>query len=171
MRPEKELLLNEIQEKIEASQAMVVATYDRLEPNRSWDLRGQLAQTGSLFEVVRKRVFLKAAERSGIKFDPDVLRGHVGVLFISQTDAIAPLKTLCKFSADNPQTLEVLCGRIEGRHCSGADMKELALLPGQDQMRAEFIALLVAPMSGLAATLEAILAGPLSVIEQKATKE
>ena len=67
MRDEKKLLLDEIKQKIDSSSAMIITRYDRLPPNLSWDFRDQLTKSGSLFEVVRKRIFLKAAEMSGIK--------------------------------------------------------------------------------------------------------
>ena len=46
MRKEKQLLLNEIKEKIDASTAMIVTRYDKLEPNMSWRLRDQLGKVG-----------------------------------------------------------------------------------------------------------------------------
>ncbi|MBI3508142.1 MAG: 50S ribosomal protein L10, partial [Chlamydiia bacterium] len=60
MRKEKQLLLNEIKEKIDGAKAIFVTRYEKLEPNTSWQLRDRLHQAGCLFEVVRKRVFLKA---------------------------------------------------------------------------------------------------------------
>jgi hypothetical protein len=39
MRKEKELLLKEVQDKIQTSTGMIIASYDKLEPNTSWRLR------------------------------------------------------------------------------------------------------------------------------------
>jgi large subunit ribosomal protein L10 len=167
MRDEKQLLLNEIKEKIDGSTSMIVARYEKLPPNGSWILRSRLAKSGSLFEVVRKRVFLKAAEMSGVKLDESILKGHIGVVFVNQPDAMEPAKTLVKFSEENAQTLEVLCGQIEGKIVPGAEVVMLSKLPGINEMRAELIALLVSPMSHTLSVMEAAISGPLSVIEQK----
>lgn len=171
MRPEKELLLNEIKEKIEASKAMVIASYTQLAPNLSWGFRDQLGKTESLFEVVRKRVFLKAAQQMGITLDASLLTGHIGVLFVQAKDAQPAAKVLLKFSEENQQMLEIVCGQIEGKVYSGADVKELAMLPGMDQMRSEIIALLTAPMSGMLAVLEAAMEKAPQQLEEKTTKE
>jgi len=112
MRDEKKLLLKEIKDKIDASTALVVTRYEKLPPNAAWDLRNKLAKMGSLFEVVRKRVFLKAAEVSGIKIDGSLLTGHIGVMFINQPDAMAPAKLLSKFSEENSNTLEQIEGHF-----------------------------------------------------------
>ena len=100
MRKEKELLLNEIKEKIDASTAMIVARYDRLEPNTSWKLRELLEKSGSLFEVVKKRVFIKAAEKSGVKIDDALLSGNIAVVFVNQPDAMVPAKAMMLIPAD-----------------------------------------------------------------------
>lgn len=167
MRPEKELLLNEIREKIDAAKAVIVARYDKLEPNTAWLLRDLLLKSGCIFEVVRKRVFAKAAAAAGIKFDEALLKGHLGVAFIGQDDAMPSAKAIFKFSEDNGKILEVLCGQIEGKMVPGSEIEMLAKLPGMDEMRATLLGLFVSPMSHTLSVLEAIMAGPLSVLEQK----
>ena len=167
MRQGKELLLTEIREKINASKAMIVTRYDKLAPNLSWQFRDQLAKSGGSFEVVRKKIFLKAAEEAGFHVNKELLKGHVGIAFIHQMDAMPSAKLIYKFSADNGQLLEVLCGQIEGKLVPGADLEILSKLPGMDEMRAILVGLFVSPMSQMLAVLEAIMAGPLSADEQK----
>ena len=167
MRKEKELLLNEIKDKIDASTAMIVASYDKLEPNKSWQLRELLNKSGSLFEVVRKRVFVKAAEKAGVKIDASLLSGHIGVVFVNQPDAMAPAKVVFKFSQENGKIIRVLCGQIEGKMMPGAEVEMLSQLPGMDEMRAIMIGLFTSPMSQMLSVLEAFIADRSSVIEQK----
>lgn len=165
MRREKQLLLNEIQEKIDSASAMIVTSYNQLPPNLSWNLRDQLAKADSHFEVMRKRVFLKAAEKSGLKFDESALKGHVGVVFIKGEDAAAPAKVVMKFSEANSNILEMLCGQIEGKMMPGSDIQTLSKLPGINEMKAELIGLFIAPMAQLLSVFEAMIERPLA--EQK----
>jgi large subunit ribosomal protein L10 len=167
MRQEKQLLLDEIKEKIDASTAMIVTNYKSLPPNTSWKLRDLLAKQGSVFEVVRKRVFLKAAEKSGVVFDASLLDGHVGVVFVNQPDAMEPAKVVCKFSDENQAIMRVLCGQVEGKLVSGVDLVALSKLPSLNEMRAIFLGLLTSPMSQTLSVLEAVTAESLSVLEQK----
>jgi large subunit ribosomal protein L10 len=167
MRAEKKLLLDEIKQKIDSSKAMLITRYDRLAPNVSWEFRDQLAKSGSLFEVVRKRIFLKAAEMCGFKIDESMLTGHIGIVFVQQDDAIPSAKVVFKFSEDNQNILSVVCGKIEGVIYKSSDVEMLAKLPGINELRSEFIALLVSPMSELLSVLEAVLAEPVSILEQK----
>ena len=167
MRPEKQLLLNEIREKIDASSAMIVTRYQQLEPNASWALRHLLSKQGSLFEAVNKRMFLKALEQAGIEVDVSHFEGHIGVVFVSDQDAMSPIKTVFQFSTEHGDLFKVICGYLEGRLVPGLEVEMLSKLPSLDEMRAHFIALLVAPMSQLLAVMEAVMAEPLSVLEQK----
>lgn len=167
MRPEKQLLLDEIKQKIDASSAMIVARYDKLEPNLSWDFRDRLAKSGCLFEIVRKRIFVKAAALSGIQVDETALEGHIGVVFVNQPDAMAPAKLLFKFSEENGGILSVVCGQIEGKMMPGKEVEALSKLPGMDELRAQLLSLFVSPMSQMLSVLEAVMSGPLSVLEQK----
>ncbi len=171
MRAEKQLLLDEIIEKIDASKAIIITKYDRLPPNLSWKFRGDLAKAGCLFEVVRKRVFLKAAKLSGLDLDASLFQGHIGVAFVQKDDAIAPAKVVFKFSGENQNILSVICGRIEGKMYSGMEVEQLSKLPGFNEMRSELIALFIAPMTHTLSVLEALMDKTLSVIDQKSQQE
>lgn len=167
MRPEKELLLDEVKQKLDASTAWIVTRYQKLEPNTSWQFRDTLSKNGSNFEVVKKRVFLKAATLAGVQVDETLFKGHIGVVFVNQPDAMATAKAVFKFSDENSQMLEVICGQIEGKIVPGAEIDMLSKLPGIDEMRATMLGLFTSPMSQLLAVFEAVMAEPLSVIEQK----
>ena len=171
MRPEKELLLNEVKSKIDASTAMIITRYDKLEPNVSWQLRDRLAKSGSLLEVVRKRVFVKAIQQAGISIDETALKGHIGVVFINQPDAMASTKVIYKFSEENGQILQVLYGQLDGKIVPGSDLEIMSKLPGINEMRALLLGLFTAPMSHFLSVLEAVMAEPLSVINQKSQSE
>jgi large subunit ribosomal protein L10 len=167
MRKEKGLLLDEIREKIDSSNAMIVTSYTQLPPNTSWDFRSQLANVGSSFEVVHKRLFLKAAEMSGISIAGADLNGHIGVVFVQQKDAMPSAKTVLRFSGDNQNILRIVYGKIDGITYYGPDMELLSRLPEINELRSQFLALLVSPMSQLLAVFEAAMAKPVSAAEQK----
>ena len=167
MRKEKPLFLNEIKEKIDQSKAMIVTSYDKLEPNTSWLLRELLAGSKDQFEVVKKRLFLKAAESSGIKLDGSLLKGHIGVVFVSHDDLVASVKKVFKFSESNQNLLQMIFASEEGKITPGSELEILAKLPGLDEMRATLLALFVSPMSQLLSVFEAVMANPLSTNEKK----
>ncbi len=166
MRQEKQLLLDEIKAKIDGSNAIVVTRYQNFTPNLASQFRSQLLQAGGDFEVVRKRIFLKAAESSGIQFNPETLEGHIGIVF-SEKDPVGVIKTLIQFSKDNEEIFSILGGRFDGNLCSARDVVEISKLPSKEEMRSQFLALLEAPLSQTLSTMESLLTSVMYCLENK----
>lgn len=170
MRAEKQFLLDEIQEKIVRSKAIVVASYQKLAPNAANEFRNNLRKQGGDLEVVRKRIFAKAAKASGMTLDEDTLQGHIALIFTTE-DPVVMTKTIFGFSKENGDTLTVLGGRVEGQVCTASDVERISKLPGKDEMRAQFLGTLEAPMSQSLAVVEALLSSVMHCIENKCQEQ
>lgn len=166
MRKEKQLLLDEIKDKMHQSKALVVAKYQGINPNMASDLRIKLAKSGGAFSVVKKRILMKAAEKEGLNLKHEVLQGHIGVVFAFD-DPVQTTKAIYQFSKDNAEALMVLGGKFEGKFFSAADVKAISELPSKEEMRAQFLGLLEAPMAQTLSTMDAILTSILHCIENK----
>ncbi|NGX60739.1 MAG: 50S ribosomal protein L10 [Chlamydiae bacterium] len=170
MRDEKQLLLDEIKEKIENSKGFILTRYEGLHAQRARAFRDCIANAGGEYEVVPKRVFLKAIQAAGIEFDAQTLQGHVGVVFATE-DPTALAKSTVKYGEDNGQSVIVLGGRIDGEFCSAEDVEAIAKLPSQKELRASIVGLLEAPMSQTVGVVQSLLTCLLYCIEQKSNKE
>ena len=116
MRSEKQFLLDEIKEKIDGSQAFLITRYGKMNPNLASDFRGILLQAGGDFEVVKKRILLKAAAEAGCTIQPELLDGyHIGVVFAKE-DPIQTTKAVFKFRQDNEEILLNLSYRRNHTH-------------------------------------------------------
>jgi large subunit ribosomal protein L10 len=166
MRPEKQFLLDDIKDRIAASQAIVLARYKRLEPNASAAFRNDLAKFGGTLEVVKKRILVKAAQVAGVELDPALLQGHIAVVFAHQ-DPIETTKVIYQFCKANEEVLEVIGGRFEGAFCSASDVEQISKLPSKDEMRAQFLGTLEAPLSQTLAVIEALLTSVIYCLDNK----
>ena len=155
MRKEKTLLLDEIKEKVDASKAMIVLKYNKLEPNASWELREALAKSGGFLEVVQKRVFMKALEMSNIEIDGSQFEGHIGAVFVGGEDSTPCIKDVFDFSKNNGDIFKMIAGMLDGKVVPGSDLEILAKLPGMNDMRATMLGLFTAPMSQLLSVMQA----------------
>lgn len=170
MRPEKQLLLDEIKEQIDTSKALFFTRYGRLTPNKAHELRETIIKSGGNFEVVRKRILIKAASDANVSLDKDMLEGHVAVVFV-EGDPIAMAKTIFGFTKDNEDLLTILGGQFEGKPCSAQEVEQLSKLPGKDEMRAQLLSVFEAPMSQTLAVMEALLTSVMHCLENKANAE
>lgn len=170
MRQEKQLLLNEIKEKIDVSEALVVTQYRSFDPNVSADFRACLEQTGAELKVVKKRILLKAAENSGITLSAFTMQGHIAVVFANQ-DPISATKVIYQFCQDNEKNVEVVGGCFEGEICSAADVKQISQLPSKKEMQAQFLSVLEAPMAQVLSVVQSLLTGVIYCLDNKNQQE
>lgn len=169
MRKEKQYLLDDLKSKIEASKAFIVTRYTAMSANDMSTFRKAITDAECDFEVVSKRVFIKAAEEHGIEFKKENLQGHIGIV-IADEDYITAAKEVRKFSKGS-ETLEILAGYIEGKLYDEASVVKLSELPNLDEMRAQFIGTLEAPMSQTLSTFESLLTSIIYCLDNKAKQE
>jgi large subunit ribosomal protein L10 len=169
MRPEKDLLKQEIKNKIQNFQSFLIMQYNALNANAANEFRRNIGKGGGEVEIVRKRVLMKAAEDAGLELNLADLPGHIGIVFFGQ-DPIESTKTVIQFGKEKENTIKVLGGRFDGQMYSGEDVERLSTLPGKDEMRAQLLSVFEAPLSQTLAVIEALLTSVPYCLENK-TKE
>lgn len=166
MRPEKQLLKDEVKDKIDRFDSFVIMQYAGLTANTANEFRREIGKRGGDVAVMRKRILVKAAEDAGLSLDSSLLNGHIGIVFLGE-DPIETTKAVFRFSQDKEKVIQVLGGRFEGRLYGGADVEKLSQLPSLEQMRAQFLSVLEAPMSQTLAVIEAALTSVIYCLDNK----
>ena len=170
MKHEKQLLLDEIQGQIQQSPSYLIAQYAKLSANKANEFRRQMAKIGVDFEVVRKRVLVKAAAQAGIPLDVKSLPGHIG-LIVPKNDPVEATKAVLQYSSGNENCFQLLGGRVEGLHVGKEDMKRLSELPTKPEMRAQFLGLLEAPLAQTLAVMDALLSSVVYCLDNKSKEQ
>lgn len=170
MRQEKQILLDEIKGHMESYPSFVVMRHVGLTANTVSDFRRDVAKKGGNVEFVRKRVLVKAAEAAGIPLTLEMLPGHIGLVFVPQ-DPIELTKFVFQFSKDNEAGVEILGGRFEGKLYGASQVEMLSSLPSKDEMRAQFLGTLEAPLSHTLSVLDAILSSVVYCLDNKCKQE
>ncbi len=168
MREEKKLLLDEIKEKIDSSSSLIITKFTDITTAESWNFRNVLLKHTAEMEVVKKRIFLKAFEKSGYKCNIEQLEGQIAIIFIKD-DPIDAVKTIFEFCKQTNK-LEVLRGEIDDKTYDRQDLLILSKLSTKDELRAEFLSLLEAPMSGVVSVIDSLLTSILFALEEKKKK-
>lgn len=170
MKQEKQLLLDEIEVEMGDVNPFIVLSYSKFGANLSNLFRGEVDKIGGSLTMVRKRVLVKAAKEKGIDLSVDQLPGHIGLISVGN-DFLETAKFLFKFAKENDKAIEVRGGRFEGKFHSGKTIEMLSQLPGKDEMRAQLLGTLQAPLAETLSVIEAILTSVMHCLENKATKE
>lgn len=156
MRREKQMLLDEIKEKIENANGLIVARYKSLSGAKSRLLRDTVATANGEFEVVKKRIFSKAMKQSRYKCDVEHFTGDIGIFFAFD-DAVALSKVALKYGDANNGAIELVGACVEGSWLSASEINVLAKLPGINEMRSQIVGTIAAPMQEILALFEAYL--------------
>lgn len=166
MKQEKQLLLDEVEGHLKKHPAFVIIKYQGLTANKANAFRRELSKLGGNIEVMRKRLLIKAAAASGIQIDFDALPGHIGIVLAGH-EPFEVTKAVFKFSQENEKAVEVIGGRFEGKLYNGEQVKALSTLPSKDEMRAQFLGTLEAPMAQTLAVMNALLTSVVFCLDNK----
>lgn len=146
------------------AKSVVFADFQGVSVKEFQDLRAKLREAGVKFKVAKKTLIRLAAKDQGFEEVPaEVLEGPVGAAF-SMEDEVIAAKLLHNFGKKN-DNLKLRGAIFEGRILSVAETKELAQIPGKDELISKFIYLVKSPISGFHGVLNNTLAGFVRVLD------
>jgi len=106
--------------------------------------------------VAKNSVARRALKGSGFDAVVKTIEGPCGLIFVNEEPIIVS-KALCNFSKGHEQ-LKLEAAFLEDKVLVQKDIEALAKLPGKEVLRAQLVALLNSPISGLVVTLNRVLA-------------
>lgn len=166
MRKEKQFLLDEISDQLEANSSFVLISYQGVTANQMNEFRRDILKMDGGVEFVKKRLLIKAADKLGVSLQLGELPGHIGLVLVKQ-DPIEITKQVFKFRTQTDKKVDVVGGRIDGLLLNGADVKTLSELPSKDEMRAQLLATFEAPLSHTLSVMDAIMTSVVYCLDNK----
>jgi large subunit ribosomal protein L10 len=146
LRSDKERIVGELTERLQATETLIVADYRGLTMKEVDALRGELLQHGARFTIVKNSLTRRAAEAAGADTVLALLDGPTAIAFLeTDGDPVAVAKALAE-TARATKVLEVRGGVLEGRVMSADEVGELAKLPPEDVLRGQVLGAVAAPL-------------------------
>ena len=146
LRSDKERIVGELTERLQATETLIVADYRGLTMKEVDALRGELLQHGAKFTIVKNSLTRRAAEAAGADSVLALLDGPTAIAFLeTDGDPVAVAKAL----SDTARTTKVLAvrgGVLEGRVMTADEVNELAKLPPLDALRGQVLGAVAAPL-------------------------
>lgn len=163
-RQRKEQIVQEIKEKLETSPSVVLADYRGLNVGQVTTMRAELRNEGIEFKVLKNSLISLAAQEIGIEGLEVYLEGPTAVAFAKE-DPVAPAKILMKYTRQF-KALELKGGVVEGKTADLEAIKALAELPSREELLAQVLRGMQAPLSGFASVLSGTLRNFVYVLEE-----
>lgn len=163
-------LLAALKENLErAHGSFFLVNYQGLSAKETHALRQALKENGARLFVAKNTLIRIALEELGLP-KLDGLSGPSAVVFYQ--DPVAAAKALQEFSKKNPKGIpEAKGGLLQGQVLSAKDLLALAELPTMDELRAELVGVLQAPMAELVGVLGGVARELVGILEAYAEKK
>lgn len=162
LKAQKKELAGAYLERLKQGRNVTVLSFDKIPVNEVNKLRMQVADAQGALQVVKKRVFLKAADGQFDGLTLDQATAAVMLLYsYNDADEYAPLKavhTVTKGWKKEKKDYEVgyVWGWFDNAWKQSSWVAELAGLPTKEELVGKFLFLLNHPVSSFARALQAI---------------
>lgn len=166
LKQEKERVVAELAERLQASETLLVADYRGLDMVEIDAVRTELIKHGARFTVVKNTLTKRAAEQAGVPELNEFLDGPTAIAFVGDGDMVAVAKAL-NDSAKQTKILALKGGILAGKPISADDVRELAALPPMEQLRGQVLGAIVAPLNAIAGLVNAPLQNLLGLVDAR----
>ncbi len=152
---EKQAVVASLTEEIQKASAGVLVDYKGITVAEDTSLRAELRENNVNYTVVKNTLFRRAVDNAGLNELDSVLNGTTS-LAISDGDPIAPLRIISKYSKQLGNRFNIKAGFMEGKILPMEDIEALSELTSKDDLVAQLLGMMFAPLTSLAIVLKAI---------------
>lgn len=172
-RQRKEENVAQLQDQLSQLKLMVMTDYRGLTVPEISELRANLRAEGITYSVTKNTLLRIAAKNTEnlVDIDPSTFVGPMA-LAISTEDEVAPARVVFQYAKQH-DALEIV-GAVtgDGKVLTPAEVKALATLPTREQLIAQVVGTIAAPLSGLVGVMGANVRGIVTVLNAiKESKE
>ncbi len=150
----KKAMVQKLVERLNNSQAGVLADYRGLTVDQDTELRRKLREANVEYTVIKNSIIHFAVKEAGLEGLDSILEGPTALATCSD-DVVSPAKVLCDFAKKNEQ-LEIKGGFVEGAVISIDEVKKYASIPTKDVLISKMMGSMLSPIGALARALQAM---------------
>ena len=171
---EKVKKVEELNGLFQKAQSAVLADYQGIEAAELTQLRSHMRVRSVDFRVIKNTLARQAAKNTPFELLDDEFKGPIS-LVLSYEDPVAPAKALAEFvKTGAPKSPKVICGVVEGKKITSAEVKALADLPSKEVLVSQLLAVFNGPATnfvGVFGSLLRKLVGTLDAVREKKASE
>lgn len=150
----KKVAVADIKKLVGEAKSIVLVDYRGLTVSQDTALRKTMRENNIVYKVLKNTLFKKALEELNISGLDEALNGTTAFAFGLDDETAAP--RVIKNAMKDYTNLQVKAGVLGTKAITEAEVKTLANIPAKDQLVAQLLYVLNAPVSGLARALKAI---------------
>ena len=153
----------EMKERLANNSIAIASKYVGMNVAKATDLRRRLRESGIEFKVYKNNLARLALRELGMEAAADCMEGPTAWAFCK--DPVAPAKILKEFGKEVPFVV-MMGGVLEGQPVTAAQLDALANLPPREQLIAQVVGTLAAPLRNTVGVLSALPRNLVNVLDQ-----
>ncbi len=171
LREKKEAEVEKLAEKFTKSKAAVFVSYKGMKVVEAEKLRRALRAENGEYKVAKKTLLDVAVKKAGLPaLGIANLDGQIGIAFDYEGETGA-LKIVDSAIKGGVKALSIVGGIVEGKVFDIFAMKQLAILPGKQELRAQLVGIISAPLRGFLSVLNGNTIGLVNVLKNASEKK
>ena len=151
---QKEQEVKDLAAKMKDAKLVLLVNYRGINVADDTVLRKSVREVGAEYAVIKNNITRRALKECGIEELDEALVGPTAVI-IAQEEYLPGLKAIYKFAKAN-DFYQIKGGVLEGKVSTIEELTTLAQLPSREELIAKLAGCLLANVSKLAATLDAV---------------
>ncbi|HEX6495941.1 MAG TPA: 50S ribosomal protein L10 [Acidobacteriaceae bacterium] len=152
-RAKKAEQVTKLAAELESSSSAIVGTFAKLTVAQDYNLRKVVREAGGKYRVLKNKLAARAAKGTQVEAALQGLKGVSSVAYTSG-DPVALTKAISTWVTDNAEFTFKL-GIVDGKVISIEEIKQLATMPGRDELFSKLLFLINAPAQRLATVIAA----------------
>lgn len=165
-KEKKEKIVADLVEEFARSQALIMTDYRGLRVEEMRTLRNRLREESCGYHVVKNSLVKLAMEKVGLPFEETLFAGPTAIGFCYE-DVVAPARALVDYARET-KTLSIRGGLMGSQVASEGEIISLSQLPSRDELLAQMVAQLQAPLMGLVNVLSDSLRALVHLLQARA---
>ncbi len=150
----KEEEVKALADKMKDSSLVLLVDYRGINVADVTELRKSVREVGAEYTVIKNNITRRALKECSFEVADEVLEGPTAVI-IAKDEYLPTLKAIYKFAKANDY-YKIKAGVLEGKVSTVEELTTLAQLPSREELIAKLAGCLLANVSKLAATLDAV---------------
>ena len=163
-RPDKIAAVKEITADLKATDVYYFVDYRGLTFAEATQLRARLAKADASLKVVKNTLAKIAAADAGVEGLTELLAGPTAIAYC-HGDPVRVAKVIQDFIKEKKKAA-IRGGKLDRSVLTAADVEKLATLPSREQLIAQLVGTIAAPLRGLVTVLNGPIRGLVVVLAQ-----
>lgn len=152
----KKAVVAALEEQLKGAASGVLVDYSGITVEQDTELRNELRKNEVSYAVVKNTMVRRALDESGLSELDGVLHGNTSLATATE-DPIAPIKVLADFAKKmGDDKFHIKAAFMEGKVLSQSEIAQLSTLTSKNDLYAQLVGVLIAPVANLAAVVNAI---------------